>query len=529
MCCCTALAAAPTLAAASTAAGATADPAHIPLGHRMYTYQPRASGLLASCNARSDVPIAVVNAYGGWFEKSTAPAPVIAVACRTMSKPAAARRFLVNNTNSDPITMLGCAGDSCDSSTYLRCSGSIPANTAAVVTVDADVKWATFLLPDGSEQSECWPKAPGAFPSITLPLHDPKAECAVDPASQGPNPPNPPQPKVVMTAEPFHTHGRPSSNVSSFAAVHGVEHITLVVDGRMDLCKEYDQFNMSSERSCAGAPDPRGLDSEALNAVALSIAKVACAEPVVSGVQIDLEPLADPWKNDTIALIGKLARALIDTDGCKVPGLYPAGRAISTFAFAEDVTDELVAALGPLGYLAISGYDLYAKDDHFTYNSPAEYRKKLERQVNATLALVGPTCRLPWTLGIPVAASTHEYESYKPSAYHCGPACEPLTNPSRMGDYIASAFDLVRNRPDVFAMRKGGCFRGLTMWKFDPITATKTGVGDYPPGSGNFWSPTGPTPHALQVLEEEMGKTFGQEKASYHTGRPYRTRLYDMI
>ncbi len=491
-----------------TALAAAADPSHIPLGHRMYTYQPQASGLLASFNARSAAPISIVNAYGGWFAKSTAPAQIIAVACRTPNKAAAARRFLVNNTNNEPITMLGCAADSCDTSTYLHCSGSIPARTAAVVTVDGDVEWAAFLNENGSEQSECWPRAKGAFPSITLPMDNPKTECAVDPASQGPNPPNPPPPKVTLTAEPFHTHGRPSSNVSSFASVQGVQHVTLVVDGRMDLCKEYAEFNMSSERSCAGAPDPRGISSEDLDAVALSIAKVACAEPVVSGVQIDLEPLADPWKNNTIALIGKLARALIDTEGCKVPDVYPAGRAISTFAFAEDVTDDLVAALGPLGYLAISGYDLYAKDDRSTFNTPTEYRHKLERQVNATLALQGSTCRLPWTLGIPVAASTHEYESYIPSAYHCGPACKSMTNPSGMGEYISAAFDLVRDRPDVFSLRDDGCFRGLTMWKFDRITATKTGSGDYPPGSGNFWSPMGPTPHALRVLEEEMGKSF---------------------
>ena len=200
-----------------TALAAAADPSHIPLGHRMYTYQPQASGLLASFNARSAVPISIVNAYGGWFAKATAPTKIIAVACRTASKAAAARRFLVNNTNSEPITMLGCAADSCDSSTYLRCSGSIPAHTAAVVTLDDDVEWAAFLNENGSEQSECWPKAKGAFPSITLPMDDPKTECAVDPASQGPNPPNPPPPKIMRTAEPVHTHGRPSTHVSACA------------------------------------------------------------------------------------------------------------------------------------------------------------------------------------------------------------------------------------------------------------------------------------------------------------------------
>ena len=74
--------------------------------------------------------------------------------------------------------------------------------------------------------------------------------------------------------------------------------------------------------------------------------------------------------------------------------------------------------------------------------SPAEYGAKLERQVNATLALVGPDCRLPWTLGIPVAASAHEYQSYSPSKYHCGPACRAFNNTATMADYVRAAFDL---------------------------------------------------------------------------------------
>ena len=68
-----------------------------------------------------------------------------------------------------------------------------------------------------------------------------------------------------------------------------------------------------------------------------------------------------------------------------------------------------------LGYLAISGYDLYPKDNKTTFNTPQEYGNKLKQQVKATLDVTSDkygSCRLPWTLGIPVSASAHEYETY---------------------------------------------------------------------------------------------------------------------
>jgi hypothetical protein len=38
-------------------------------------------------------------------------------------------------------------------------------------------------------------------------------------------------------------------------------------------------------------------------------------------------------------------------------------------------------ALGPNGYVVISGYDLYPDTNNMQYNTPAEYKVKLARQV----------------------------------------------------------------------------------------------------------------------------------------------------
>ena len=141
--------------------------------------------------------------------------------------------------------------------------------------------------------------------------------------------------------------------------MEGVEHITLVLDGRMDLCEEYDQYNMSNRNlyPCDGSPDLRQITPENMDNLAAEVAKVACNNDVVAGVQIDLEPLSKQWRGSAIDAMRRMAKALVESPGCKT-NRYPNGRHISTFAFAESVDDALLEALGSNGYLAISGYDV---------------------------------------------------------------------------------------------------------------------------------------------------------------------------
>ena len=330
-----------------------------------------------------------------------------------------------------------------------------------------------IVIYNATFSQECWPKAYGTFPDLQLaPTLTPTA-CAQVPS--GPNPRLPTSADAVVHLEPGRTTLKPFTDIDAFAKVAGVEHITLVFDGRMDLCLEYEQYNMTDRDlyPCDSSPDLRNISANKLDALALEVSAVACSNPLVTGVQIDLEPLKYPWRKSTIDAIGKMAAALQNGKGC-VDKDHPNGRFISTFTFAESVTDDLLTALGTNGVLAVSGYDLYPDNVDTRFNTPAEYGKKLQKQVEATIAITGgvqgvsgvdPVCRIPWLLGLPVAASAHEYKTYTPNPAHCGPACTLYNNPADMADYVKAAFAFVRTRPDIFAQPTNtSCFRG-TNWR----------------------------------------------------------------
>lgn len=473
-----------------------------PYGHRVYTYQQSPSGIISQFNnlpGSSNSTITIVNAYGGWFSRSMNK---VSLRCTNKNIPTtpSARRFVVKNTEATAVSIIACAADKCKHDEYVHCSGSVPANSEAVVTMDDNIHF-MIMLYNASFTQECWPRAYGTFPNLILPLQP--SDCAKLPS--GPNPPLPSVADAVVKLE------QSASNVEAFSKVAGVEHITLVFDGRMDLCEEYNMYNMSNRMKypCDFSPSLRNISSKKLDDLAQEVASVACANSRVSGVQIDLEPLANPWRDSTIDAIGRMSKAL-RTGNC-VDDAHPNGRYISTFTFAESVDDTLLEALNVNGMLAVSGYDLYPDNIDMRFNTPDEYGKKLKRQVEAVLKVTGGAsgekCSIPWVLGLPVAASAHEYKSYTPNPEHCGPACIKYNNDADMTDYVKAAFDYIQTRPDVFNQqdKETSCFRGFTFWKFDGVEIPKNGGGDYPPKSGNRWSPLGPSPVDLKVLKNQLG------------------------
>jgi hypothetical protein len=472
-----------------------------PFGHRVYTYQQTPSGIISKFNnlpGSSNATITTVNAYGGWFSRFMTK---VSLRCTNTNVPTSpsARRFIVKNTEATTVSIIACAADGCKHDEYVHCSGSVPANSEAVVTMDNNIHF-MIMLYNASFTQECWPKTYGVFPNLKLPLQP--GDCAKVPS--GPNPALPSVADADVKLEPG------ASNIEAFSKVTGVEHITLVFDGRMDLCKLYDMYNMSNrvKYPCDSHPSLINITSKKLDDLAQEVASIACANPLVSGVQIDLEPLANPWRDSTIDAIGRMSKAL-RTGNC-IDDTHPNGRYISTFTFAESVDDTLLEALNINGMLSVSGYDLYPDNVDTRFNTPEEYGKKLQRQVEAVLKVTGgiseERCSIPWVLGLPVAASAHEYKSYIPNPEHCGPACTPYNNDADMTDYVKAAFDYIQTRPDVFYQDKEtSCFRGFTFWKFDGIEIPKNGGGDYPPKSGNRWSPLGPLPTDLIVLKNQLG------------------------
>jgi len=87
---------------------------------------------------------------------------------------------------------------------------------------------------------------------------------------------------------------------------------------------------------------------------------------------------------------------------------HPSGRAISLFAYPTALQGTgLAQALGPNGYIVVSGYDLYTPDmgDKSMFNTPQQYATKLQKEVDAIQA----TCSslgVPFSLAVPISGST---------------------------------------------------------------------------------------------------------------------------
>ena len=308
---------------------------------------------------------------------------------------------------------------------------------------------------------------------------------------------------------------------ADYSAIPGVDSVVVVIDGRMNLCAEFTQFKMDSDPCpCTTCPCPCGesptfdsITNASLNTVALGITEKFCQSEHVGGVHIDLEPLGiTKYHGSVVSFLTSMAAGLAATD-CKSTA-FPTGRSLSVFGFAEDLSSDILDALGPNGMVIISGYDLYpdlnsAGQDDFQFNSIVEYKNKLSRQLNATqLALKNH--KTSFSLAIPISASSHEYESYTPSKLYCGPACTGMSNTVTMSDYINAAYDVMSypEHSEFLAMHDGTAkdptpsqFRGSTLWL---MSGPQTPNWEYPKHSGNMWSPTHPNADAYKTLMERL-------------------------
>lgn len=270
----------------------------------------------------------------------------------------------------------------------------------------------------------------------------------------------------------------------------------------MNLCAEYRQYNMTQYLDgCDDVPDVRTMTKAEIEHAARTIARTYCALPVVSGVQVDLEPFSGAFVPGVVALLRRTAE-LLRGPQC-VDSAHPHGRFVSLFTFAESLATpqgkQLLDAIKPNGYVIISGYDLYPDNPDTRFNTVASYRTKLIKQVRATVSVLEGS-DLAWSLAIPMTASSHEYESYSPSKKFCGPACTPYKNDAKMVDYVNAALDVVESMPKVFAMSHSSRFRGLTLWKW----GEEGDVMEYPKHSNNTWLPNAPSAEVLEVLHKRL-------------------------
>lgn len=490
-----------------------------PLGHRAYTYQkqPFVNGI-ASFNAHLKGAVKVVNAYGGWFTTKLVNAKVSCLSAPPPAAPGGTIQALpVTNNAEISIQVLTCAFDGCKGSdptmsnkSYTKCSRTLPGHGAnSTLVLDPALHFLLFIFNETYSQ-ECWPKTYGVWPAhLTLPLNDAKLECAL-PTPSVPIP-IPTTDILALDVEPgASTHGT-FANVSAWSEAEGIDAITINFDGRMDLCTEYADYNIT-KAGCGDVPDVSKINDVGLAHAADRIASIVCSYALAGGAQIDLEPFGGIYKPGIVKLMGMIAAALRNEStvdhGC-VDAAHPEGRSVSLFTFAESIAGtNLLSTMGANAMVVLSGYDLYPDSNDTKFNTPQEYKVKLAKQINAWLALPDATkAETQWTLGIPMTASAHEYEQYvpDPTREHCGPACTPWTNTATQDEYVTAAFDVIdamgTAAGGVFEMSPMSRFRGISLWLW---SGPNTTAGQYPPNSGNYWLPINPSDATLNVLHDRF-------------------------
>ncbi len=261
------------------------------------------------------------------------------------------------------------------------------------------------------------------------------------------------------------------NSTAQYSKVPGVN-VMPIVDGRLDG-PYLKPFNSKSEYGITAADE---------------ISAEYCADPNVSGVQVDLEPfdISQPGQK---ALFSQLAKNFTSKT-C-------VGRYFSFFAFSGNVKSEaewqtIADDLNPVvdgkrkavGFFVDSGYDLGTKVG--VAESPAEYRIALTNELK-TIKGKADQYGFFYMVGIPAAASTMEFES---TEHYSGPR---LISGYQQVDYMKNAIAVINE----LKLRDDPYFLGVSLWGWSKFMT-------YPPHSLYLDWPNQPTPDVITYLKGHL-------------------------
>jgi len=317
----------------------------------------------------------------------------------------------------------------------------------------------------------------------------------------------------------------------------GVKSTVALIDSRMDgweQIKTYDDFD-----GCKFGdfyPNLVNLTDAGIDRLARETAELYCKQEIVDGVQVDLEPYKDPYKTNLEKYVTGVGHYFLDEakeTGCRNDN-HPSGRTVAYFTFAHNHKPSFTQSLGPNGYYVFSGYDLFPKeaDGGFMYNNASEFADRLKTEIPYIRPVIGTTGH--FTLALPIGASCHEYEQYRPmKGKGCGPACEPLDSHVTMDQYVQAAFDVLldpattKATNGLFCMSesKKSQFLGISWWSYSYQMT-------YPPMKwfDNEFLPGQPPPSALEVAKTHLGKLQdGTTCVSQVESKPANVVIKEMI
>lgn len=219
-----------------------------------------------------------------------------------------------------------------------------------------------------------------------------------------------------------------------------------------------------------GAPYFSGfneLSPELARQFADKVTRQLCADPRIDGVQFDLEPFDVSSKNGQYYFYLQIAKNFAgENEGenfhCVGSG-HPKGRFFSIFAFAEVIRAETASAEHVAeiltrfenGYMIQSLYDL-VHSPAGTLNPAPLYAQQAQQAVK-NMKTWANELDIPYSIGIPAAATAHEY-----SACY-GSTCEAAPNGETgypMIEYTTAAIGAINNHD----VRSDSLFMGVDVW-----------------------------------------------------------------
>lgn len=184
---------------------------------------------------------------------------------------------------------------------------------------------------------------------------------------------------------------------ATYASTAGVANVITVIDGRMDGGQPW-------------SPDLSKLNKSQIQAWADEAADVYCSVDAVDGIQVDLEPFSGKYAEPLLTFVTRLAANLRSPERNCVSAAHPGGRSVTMFMFASAATPAVWAALGPSGFVTVSGYDLSGAPPG-TPSAVPFYTSQLTAAV-AEIAASAAAADGAYFVGIPAAASTHEFHTF---------------------------------------------------------------------------------------------------------------------
>merc|ERR1711998_766990 len=292
---------------------------------------------------------------------------------------------------------------------------------------------------------------------------------------------------------------------AEYHQAQGINQVVALLDARLDGWDMITQYNNNDACNFGDFyPNLNNLTKTQLGQLAKQTAQLYCTDANLGGIQIDLEPYQDPYKESLETFIKAMATEFKDdsgANGCK-DDAHPKGRTTSYFTFAHRTRDNFhEEIMGDNGYFVFSGYDLRPKNLAFEYNNVSEFGNNLKEEIpHIRRAMKGGG---KFTMAVPIAASCHEYEHYVPMhGDGCGPACQPWDSGVKMADYVQKMMDVLTSpkNSDIIHF-KNPQFLGLSFWVW---TYDMT----YPPMKwfNNLFLPNTPSKDVLSILKKELPK-----------------------